>query len=123
MQTLKVQSSLQSTMPADFSSLSPWITGTGAYAPKGHIVMQMYFVGPWNGTIDSLTVDGTQASVSANQLGGRQVAFVPIDLVPGQLTTLTAIMHTGPGQTGAGKLTWTPGMGLDVDPAKFASAC
>lgn len=122
-QALRVQSSLQSTMPADFATLSPWITGTGAYAPKGHIVMQMYFIGPWRGTVDSLMINGRLVPVTANQLGDRQVAFVSIDLKPGELITLTATMHTGPGQTAAGKLTWTPGMGLDPDPSTFRSAC
>jgi hypothetical protein len=36
---------------------------------------------------------------------------------------VTATMHTGAGQTGDGKLTWTPGMGANVDPATFNSAC
>ncbi|GAC1382977.1 MAG: DUF4012 domain-containing protein [Marmoricola sp.] len=122
-QQLRLQTSLQSLMPPNAVTLPIWVVGTGEFAPKGHILMQGYIAGPWHGTIDSVTVDGQPITVTANQLDGRQIALLPVDLTPGQLMTVTATMHTGPGQTGPGQLTWTPGMGLDPDPATFGSGC
>ena len=122
-QELRLQSSFQSTMPADAASLPIWVVGPGTLAPKGNIDMTLYIAAPWKGAIDSVTVDGQQASVMANRYNDRQITLLPISLTPGQLVTVTATMHTGPGQTGAGKLTWTPGMGSDPDPSTFDSAC
>ncbi|MGN6722131.1 MAG: DUF4012 domain-containing protein [Marmoricola sp.] len=122
-QELHLQSSFQSTMPANAATLPIWVVGPGTLAPKGDIQMTMFIAAPWKGTIDSLTIDGQPTSVMANKLNGRQVTLLPINLTPGQLVTVTATLHTGPGQTGAGKLTWTPGMGSDPDPSTFKSAC
>lgn len=122
-QELRLQTSFQSLMPPNASTFPIWVVGTGEFAPKGHMVMQGYIAGPWHGTIDSVTVNGQPITVTANQLDGRQIALLPIDLAPGQLMTVTATMHTGPGQTGPGQLTWTPGMGTDPDPTAFGSSC
>lgn len=122
-QQLTLQSSFQSLMPPNAATFPIWVVGPGTLAPRGDINMTLYVAGPWQGSIDSVTVDGQQATVMANQLKGRQITLLPINLTPGQLVTVTAKMHTGPGQTGAGKLTWTPGMGSEVDPATFNSAC
>lgn len=122
-QQLRVETSLQSLMPANAASFPLWVVGPGTLAPKGNIEMTMFLTAPWKGSIDSIYVDGQQGSVMANRYKGRQVTLLPIKLTPGQLVTITATMHTGPGQTGAGKLTWTPGMGSDPDPSTFNSAC
>lgn len=122
-QQLRLQSSFQSTMPANAATLPIWVVGPGTLAPKGNINMTLYLVAPWKGSIDSVTVDGQPASVMANRLNGRQITLLPINLTPGQLVTVTSTMRTGPGQTGRGKLTWTPGMGLNPDPSTFDSAC
>lgn len=122
-QELRLQASFQSTMPADAATLPIWVVGAGTFAPKGNINMALYVIAPWKGSIDSMTVDGQPVTVMANQLKGRQVTLFPVNLTPGQLMTVTATMHTGPGQTAAGKLTWTPGMGADPDPSTFKSAC
>lgn len=122
-QRLRVQASFQSLMPPNAANFPIWVAGPGTLAPKGHISLMLILAGPWKGSIDSLYVDGRQASVMDNQFDGRQVTLLPIDLTPGQLLTITATMHTGPGQTGRGKLTWTPGMGSQLDPSTFDSAC
>jgi len=122
-QTLKMDASFTSTMPSNAKKLPIWIVGTGEFAPKGDILMNAYLAAPWKGTIESLTVDGKPISITANTLNGRQLSIFSLHLKPGQLITVSATMQTGPGQTGAGKLTWTPGMGLDPDPATFDSAC
>ncbi|HWU32981.1 MAG TPA: DUF4012 domain-containing protein [Marmoricola sp.] len=120
-QTLKLQSSFQSTMPANMRQ--PWIVGTGEFAPRGHMLLVTYLAAPWQGGIDSITVNGVQTTVSGGQLGGRQIAVLSLDLAPGKLITVTATMHTGAGQSGDGKLTWTPGMSSDTNPSNFGSSC
>ncbi|MGN6161037.1 MAG: DUF4012 domain-containing protein [Marmoricola sp.] len=122
-QELRLQTSFRSTMPAKAVTFPYYVVGPGTFTPKGHILMQAYIAGPWRGTVDSLTIDGQAQTVTANQLGERQMALFPIDLKPGQLISVTATMHTGPGQTGDGKLTWTPGLGAQADPSTFNSAC
>jgi hypothetical protein len=122
-QKLRLQTSFQSTMPANAATLPIWVVGPGTLAPKGTLQMNLFLAAPWKGAIDEMTVDGQFVSVAANQLNGRQITLLPITLTPGQLLTVTATMHTGPGQTGRGKLTWTPGMGSEPDPSTFDSAC
>lgn len=122
-QTLKLQTSLQSTMPANAATLSPWIVGFGDYVPKGDMQLNVYLAAPWHGTVDTVTVDGRPWGAPVNELNGRQLAAMTLRLKPGQLTTITSVMHTGAGQTGDGKLTWTPGMTTDPDPSTFNSAC
>jgi hypothetical protein len=99
------------------------VTGTGEYAPRGDILMNLRIFGPWHGAIESLEVDGRSITVTGTPPKGRQVATVPVTLPPGATMTLTATMRTGPGQTGDVRVTSTPGMQLTRNPATYLSAC
>lgn len=123
-QVLHLVSHFSSTMPADAATrFTYWVVGPGTFAPKGDILDELYIAGPWRGTVDTLTLNGSPVTVTADQLDGRQMASTVLQLKPGESVTLEATMHTGPGQTGTGILTWTPGMSTETNPSSFASAC
>lgn len=122
-QDIELKAQFASMMPASASKFPPWIVGDGTFAPRTHMLITLYIAGPWRGVVDSVLVDGSPVTVTANELDGRQMAMVPIELAPGQSMSVTARMHTGAGQTGSGKLTWTPGMTTGANPAGFASSC
>jgi hypothetical protein len=122
-QQLRLSTTFRSTAPADVAKDGVYVTGTGRYAPQGTILMNLRIYGPWQGGVDSLTVDGKPITVTGNRQDGRQVATVPVVLAPGASMTLTATMHTGPGQTGDVRLTTTPGLELTRNPATYLSAC
>lgn len=122
-QTLRLVSTFRSTMPPGAAHFPDWVVGTGTIEPKGNLLDNIYVAAPWHGSVQSLTVDGSSQTVTVNQLKGRQIASAVIRLKPGQQVTVVATMRTAAGQTGAGQLTWTPGMTTGVNPVAFNSAC
>jgi hypothetical protein len=122
-QDIRATLALTSTMPADFRSLSVWILGTGQYAAQGQIAFNLRIYAPDGGEITGLTVDGQQHSVTSDQHRGRQVAFLPITLNPGQKSTVSADIRTAPGQSGDGVFSFTPGIVPAPNGVKITSAC
>jgi len=122
-QDLRATMALTSTMPADFSSLSPWIVGDGQYAPKGSIAFNLRIYAPTGGEITGMTVNGQPRSVTADEHQGRQVGLLPLTLGPGQQATVTADIRTANGQSGDGVFSFTPGMVTAANGVKIASAC
>jgi hypothetical protein len=122
-QTLQLSTTFRSVATRGLANGSVYVTGTGEYAPRGDILMNLRIFGPWHGAIESLEVDGRSITVTGNHQKGRQVATVPVTLPPGATMTLTATMRTGPGQTGDVRVTSTPGMQLTRNPATYLSAC
>jgi hypothetical protein len=110
-------------MPADFGALSPWIVGTGQFAPQGTIAFNLRVYAPYGGEITGLTVDGKGHSVTADKHKGRQVALLPMSLSPGQKTTVTADIRTAEGQSGDGVFSFTPGMVPAPNGVPITSAC
>jgi hypothetical protein len=122
-QDLRATLALTSTMPADFSSLSPWILGTGQFAAQGTIAFNLRIYAPYDGEITGLTVDGQGHSVTSDKHNGRQVAFLPVTLAPGQKMTVTADIRTAKGQSGDGVFSYTPGMVPAANGSTITSAC
>ena len=122
-QDVRVTLALTSTMPADFGKLSVWILGTGQYAAQGTIAFNLRIYAPDGGEITGLTVDGETHSVTSDTHKGRQVAFLPVTLAPGQKSTVTADIRTAKGQSGDGTFSFTPGMVPAPNGVKIASAC
>ena len=122
-QDIRATMALTSTMPADFSSLSPWILGTGQYAAQGTIAFNLRIYAPYGGEITGMTVDGQAHSVTADKHKGRQVALLPITLNPGQKSTVTADIRTAKGQSGDGVFSFTPGMVPAANGVTITSAC
>jgi hypothetical protein len=122
-QDIRATMAITSTMPADFQRLSPWILGTGQFAPQGSIAFNLRIYAPYGGEITGMTVDGQDHSVTADKHKGRQVAQLPLTLGPGQQTTVTADIRTPTGEPGDGVLSFTPGMVQAPDGVRIASAC
>jgi len=122
-QDLRAAVSFTSTMPKDFSRLSPYITGTGEFAPKGTIAFNLRFYAPYGGEITGITVNGLSHSATADLHHGRQVAFIPVSLKPQQQLVITADIRTAPGQDGDGVYSFTPGLISAPNGVRFASAC
>lgn len=122
-QDLRASMALSSTMPENFASLGPYILGTGAFAPKGTIAFNLRIYAPAGGEITGLKIDGETRSITADLHRGRQVAFVPITLEPGQQSMVTADIRTAPGQDGDGVFSFTPGMLSAPNGVRIVSAC
>jgi len=122
-QDLRAAVAFTSTMPKDYQRLSEFITGTGAFAPKGTIAFNLRFYAPYGGEITGLTIDGKPNSATADLHHGRQVAFVPIALKPQQEVVVTADIRTAPDQDGDGVYSFTPGMVPAQNGVHFTSAC
>lgn len=122
-QDLRATVVLTSAVPKDFAKLSPWIVGDGSYAPKGTIAVNMRIYAPAGGTVTGLEVDGAFHSVTADRHHGRQVAFLPLSLEPGQQVEVVAEIRTAKGQDADGTLNVTPGMVQAPNGVRIASAC
>ena len=122
-QDLRATIALSSTMPKDVSRLSEFITGTGQYAPKGTIAFNLRLYAPYGGEVTGIKIDGVDHSATADLHKGRQVAFLPLSLKPGQDIVITADIRTGPGQDKDGVFSFTPGMVPAANGVKFTSAC
>lgn len=122
-QDLRASMSLTSTMPANFRPLGPYVLGSGQYSPLGTIAFNLRIYAPAGGEITGLRIDGAPHSITADLHKGRQVAFVPVTLKPGQESVVTADIRTANGQSGDGVLNFTPGMVSAPNGVKAVSAC
>lgn len=122
-QDLRLSVAFTSQVPADFSKLSPYIVGTGQFAPKGSITFNLRLYAPFGGEITGLQVNGETRSVTADRHQDRQVAILPVSLGPGEQLNLTADIRTAQGQDGNGVFNFTPGMVPAGNGVKITSAC
>lgn len=122
-QDLRASMALKSTMPTSFRSLGPYVLGNGDFAPQGTIAFNLRIYAPVGGEITALKVDGEVRSITADKHRGRQVAFLPVSLKPGQESVITADVRTAAGQDGDGVFSFTPGMVSARNGTKITSAC
>jgi hypothetical protein len=78
---------------------------------------------PYGGQITDLEVDSTPADITADKHYGRQVAFLPVSLAPGEHTTITVDFRTRKGQSGNGSFSYTPGILEAANGSEIVSAC
>lgn len=111
-QDLRTTVVVKSRMPADFASrgLGVSVLGEGIFVPQGQIGVNMRIYAPAGGEVRDLEVDGKPLAITADKHFGRQVAYVPITLKPGQEMTIIAAIRTGEGQDNDGILNFTPGL-------------
>jgi hypothetical protein len=122
-QDLHAVVTLGSNVPKDFSSLGPFILGSGEFTKKGDIAFNLRLYAPAGGEVTGLTIDGKEQTITADPDHGRTIAFLPITLTPGQRMTVTADITTAKNQSGDGVLDFTPGLLPVANGTKIASAC
>ena len=101
---------LKSNVPKNLNGLGTSVLGTGQFAPQGQIGVNMRIYAPAGGEVVDLQVNGSPSAITADRHFGRQVAYVPITLKPGEEMTVVAKVRSAPGQDGDGRLDFTPGL-------------
>ncbi len=122
-QDLQASIALESTMPSDFKKLGPYVLGRGGFARQGMIAFNLRIYAPAGGEITGLKVNGETRSITADLHRGRQVAFLPVSLKPGEESLITADIRTAAGQDGDGVFNFTPGIVSARNGVPIASAC
>lgn len=122
-QDLRASMALESTMPTNFKGLGPYVLGNGDFAQQGTIAFNLRIYAPAGGEITGLKVNGETRSITADLHSGRQVAFLPVSLKPGEQSLITADIRTAPGQDGDGVFSFTPGMVSARNGVTITSAC
>lgn len=122
-QTLGTGLRLTSSAPADVSTLAPYVTGFGQYAPKGSIRLNLRLYAPIGGEISSVSANGRPVKVDRLEHDGHQVAVVGLLLDPGGSIEIKADIRTRKGQTGDPVLQLTPGVAPRASVITSPSAC
>ncbi|RNL60624.1 DUF4012 domain-containing protein [Nocardioides marmoriginsengisoli] len=124
-QDLRATMALSSKVPKNYQDLGlgVYILGNGQYAPQGTIAFNLRIYGSAGGEITGLKINGVDHSITADEHNGRQVAFLPVALKPGEVITVTADIRTAGGADGDGVFSFTPGMVATPNGMKITSAC
>jgi hypothetical protein len=122
-QKLQVGMVLSSSAPRRGFDLSRYVTGTGKYAAKGTIRMNLRMYAPTGGTITALTANGKPVRLVTRQHDGRQVAIVTMFIRARQEVRLAAEITTRDGQRGDPQLKWTPGVRSRATGVTATSSC
>jgi Protein of unknown function (DUF4012) len=109
-QHLRVSVRMHSRVPADVSSLPPYVAPPVQLFGRGTIVTTMFFVAPVDGTPTAYAVDGRDEKFDTHKLSGRVVFARSVALDPGQTRNVTIDVLTGKGQTDPAHLLITPGV-------------
>jgi uncharacterized protein DUF4012 len=122
-QTLQVGMVLTSSAPRRGFELSHYITGTGAYAAKGTMRMNLRLYAPTGAQITELTANGKPVQLVTRDHDGRQVAIVTMFIKARQQVRLAAEITTRAGQSGDPELKWTPGVRNKTTGVSAVSSC
>ncbi|MCW2846881.1 MAG: hypothetical protein JWR90_855 [Marmoricola sp.] len=122
-QTLNAGLVLTSTAPRDLSGLSRWVTGTGKFAAKGSIRMNLRIYPPVNGAVTQIEANGVPVVVDSVTHAGRQVAVVGLVVKPGEQIRLLATLTGATGQRADPVLRVTPGVRTTDSGGTAPSSC
>ncbi len=122
-QTLQVGMVLTSSAPRRGFELSRYITGTGKYAAKGTMKVNLRMYAPTGGEITKLTANGKPVRIVTREHHGRQVAIVTMFIKARQQVRLAAEIRTRAGQPGDPELKWTPGVRTRTTGVTATSSC
>lgn len=122
-QEILTSTDLTSTAPPGVAKLSPYVTGTGTYTPRGTMRLVLRFFAPYRGGVTDVRVDGKHQAVYANSLDGRSVTTVLLTIKPGQTRTVTTAMISGKGQDKDVVFSTTPGVQSTPNDVVVPSAC
>lgn len=121
-QELRTTTTLVSNAPPNASRLPISIVGFGPYVTEGNIKVGVMVVGPKNGTIESMVVDGQRAPLGSAELYGRPVTKVSRELSPGSSSVIVTTMRSPAATPADPELRTTPGILPNGDSAG-PSAC
>ncbi|WP_051276420.1 DUF4012 domain-containing protein [Marmoricola sp. URHB0036] len=122
-QTLQVGMVLDSSAPRRGYQLNHFITGNGAYAPRGMMRLNLRVYAPTGGELTSLSANGRPVRIATADHDGRQVAIVTMFIRAHQEVRLSAEFRTRDGQRGDPVLDWTPGVRTTTSRATAQSSC
>ncbi len=123
MQELSTTTDITSNAPDDAHKLSPFVTGSGAYTPRGTMSLIVRIYSPYGGGFSSVQLDGKKQTIYADRHLGRNVTRVARRLKPGERHTITTTMISGKGQRADGVLSTTPGVRNSGRDVVIRSAC
>ena len=101
-QELTATTELISNAPATAAKLSKFVTGDGAFTPRGTMRLNVRLYSPYGGGFTEVRVNGKKQTVYADRHLGRNVTRVAVTIKPGETYTVTASMISGRGQTADG---------------------
>lgn len=116
-----------SDTPVNAEDLPAAITGQGFPGQRvepGHQLLVVYVTSPVGGTITSLSIDGQRVvSPVIEDLAGRSLARIGVQLEPQGRHRVDFVMRSGPGQEGDVDLAVTPGAFVGSSNGTVNSAC
>lgn len=120
---LRVEVSLASTAPS--SGLPTYVSGTGELVAPYTLRTNLMVFSPTGGAILSASRDATPTPVGSGAERGRAVAVSTVELRPGESTTVTVGVLTGPmGASGFTPIVWTtPGVNSWPVAVESAAPC
>jgi len=113
----------QTISPREAAQLPDYITGTGGAIDKGNQLVGVNIYAPFGGKIGQVRINGQAVDIADDELDGRPVADLAIELSSDKDVVVTWMMETGPGQSGDGQTRITPGIVSGATQSGFASAC
>jgi hypothetical protein len=121
-QRLRLTATLQSNAPQSSRRMSLSVAGDGRWVRPGDMRIHPMIVGPLDGRITSMRVDGKPAPVGGNSYLGRPLARTVRVLPPGETSVIVVDMVTPRGATGQPVLRTTPGAG-PIEASVTPGAC
>jgi len=122
-QEILTATQLTSTAPPGAAKLTPYVTGTGTFTPRGTMRLVLRLFAPYSGGFTDVRVDGKSQAVYANGFDGRGVTSVLLTIKPGETHTVTTAMISGKGQDKDPVFSTTPGVQSTLNDVRVQSAC
>jgi hypothetical protein len=123
-QTIRATVKLRSLVPKDVSLFPDYVVGSGrGLAPRGHMLVTLYFYAPLGGSIQSVRVGDDDMTLRLLEHEGHQVTTLTVAVAPGQQRDVVVELLTGDGQTGDPHLITTPGARGDGVGSVGLTAC
>lgn len=120
-QELTTRTSLSSSAPKNAKDL--YVAGTGRFAPRGVMLINVRVYSPYKGAFTKVELDGKEQSISPARHKNRNVVKIVVPIKPGQTRVITTSMLTGPGQDGDAVFSTTPGVKPTRNHVVTESAC
>lgn len=122
----QVQGSLrlsQSLTPSEVAALPDYVAGPGQGVKRGEQLINVVVLGPHEGTISDVRIDGKTIRARPTTFEGRPATSLFVFLGSSETTVINWTMESGEGQSGDIELSMTPSVVPGDKDAVVASAC